>query len=142
MNSLDLSFNKIINIDTGVFAPLFRLYWLNLAHNTELVFGAGGAMFKNIEETLLHLNLDNVSLTEVSFIVLNALDFLNLLKNSSSSNDSQFDYKYQLPVMTNRWHDKHATVFSNALLSDVAVRNSLTFFSVLRHFQNPVFTYY
>lgn len=68
MNSLDLSHNKIIDIDTGVFAPLYRLYNLNLGHNTELVFGAHGAMFKNIEDTLLHLNLDNVSLTEVSEI--------------------------------------------------------------------------
>lgn len=33
----------------------------------ELVFGADGAMFKSIEDTLLHLNLDNVSLTEVRY---------------------------------------------------------------------------
>lgn len=62
---MDLSHNKIIDIDTGVFAPLSRLYTLNLGHNTELVFSAHGAIFKSIEETLLHLNLDNVSLTEV-----------------------------------------------------------------------------
>lgn len=63
-----MSHNKIIDIDTGVFAPLYRLYSLNLGHNVELVFGDNGAMFKSIEETLLHLNLENVSLTEVGVI--------------------------------------------------------------------------
>lgn len=63
---MDLSHNRIIDIDTGVFAPLYRLYSLNLGHNVELVFGAEGAIFKNIEENLLHLNLENVSLTDVS----------------------------------------------------------------------------
>lgn len=60
-----MSHNRLIEIDTGVFAPLPKITTLNLGHNPELVLGRGGAAFQGIEDVILHLNLDNISLSEV-----------------------------------------------------------------------------
>lgn len=67
LNYLDLSYNRIVQIDAGTFKNLPRLLTLNLGHNPQLSLEANGLSFQGLEYSLLHLNLDNVSLTLVRF---------------------------------------------------------------------------
>lgn len=60
----DLSYNRIVQIDDGMFSFMPRLSTLNLSDNTQLILESG-RIFEGIEDTLLHLALDNVSLTYV-----------------------------------------------------------------------------
>lgn len=63
-----MSHNRLVEIDTGAFAPLPRLSYLSLAHNSELILGNEGAIFKGIEDSLLFLSLNNISLREVRLL--------------------------------------------------------------------------
>lgn len=65
---MDLSHNKLTRIDYGVFSGVNKLAVLNLGHNSELELGGGGATFKGIEDTLLHLSLENISMPTVRSI--------------------------------------------------------------------------
>lgn len=65
---MDLSYNNLVDIDTGVFAALPSLTSLSLGHNLNLTLGSGGATFKGIEDTLQFLDLDNISLATVCIL--------------------------------------------------------------------------
>ncbi|KAJ8950482.1 hypothetical protein NQ314_007869 [Rhamnusium bicolor] len=60
---LDLSYNRLAQIDGGTFKGLPRLSRLDLSHNSQLALEPNGLSFQGLEYSLLHLNLDNVSLT-------------------------------------------------------------------------------
>ncbi|KRT80569.1 hypothetical protein AMK59_7610 [Oryctes borbonicus] len=78
---LDLSYNRLIQIDDAVFSSLPRLSSLNLSHNTQLLLESGRT-FDGIEDSLLHLALDNVSLTYVPELLLPSLISLSLAYNA------------------------------------------------------------
>ncbi|XP_017770923.1 PREDICTED: chaoptin isoform X2 [Nicrophorus vespilloides] len=78
---LDLSYNRLVQIDVAVFENLPRLSSLDLSHNTQLVLERNGKSFQGIEDTLLHLGLDNVSLTYVPELPLPNLLSLSLAYN-------------------------------------------------------------
>lgn len=69
LSFLDLSYNKLTEVDTGVFAALPILSSLSLGHNSNLTLGRNGATFKGIEDTLQFLDLDNISLVAVCVFV-------------------------------------------------------------------------
>nr|XP_022919332.1 chaoptin isoform X1 [Onthophagus taurus] len=80
LNFLDLSHNRLVQIDDAVFSTLPKLSTLDLSHNTQIVLETGRT-FEGIEDTLLHLNLNNVSLTSVPDLSLPNLLSLSLGKN-------------------------------------------------------------
>lgn len=66
LNFLDLSYNRLAQIDAGTFKSLSRLSFLDLSHNGQLALEPNGLSFQGLEYSLLHLKLDNVSLINVS----------------------------------------------------------------------------
>ncbi|KAI4459845.1 antigen bsp putative-related [Holotrichia oblita] len=77
---LDLSYNRLVQMDDAVFTSLPRLLSLDLSHNTQLILETG-RIFDGIEDSLLHLALDNVSLTYVPELPLPSLISLSLAYN-------------------------------------------------------------
>lgn len=65
LSFLDLSYNRLAQIDSGTFRGLSRLSGLSLGHNSQLMLELNGLSFQGLEYSLLHLNLDNVSLSQV-----------------------------------------------------------------------------
>ncbi|XP_057660248.1 chaoptin isoform X3 [Diorhabda carinulata] len=63
LSFLDLSYNRLAQIDAGTFKGLSRLSYIDLSHNTQLALEPNGLSFQGLEYTLLHLRLDNVSLS-------------------------------------------------------------------------------
>uniref|UniRef100_A0A336LSI9 CSON002515 protein n=1 Tax=Culicoides sonorensis TaxID=179676 RepID=A0A336LSI9_CULSO len=76
---LDLSHNQLIRLDDAAFATLPRLNYLDLSHNKELEIT--GKAFYGLENTLLELKLQNISLDVVPDLSLNRLSSLNLAFN-------------------------------------------------------------
>lgn len=66
LNFLDLSYNRLAQIDASTFRELPRLSFLDLSHNAQLALEPNGLSFHGLEYSLLHLKLDNVSLINVS----------------------------------------------------------------------------
>lgn len=81
LNLLDLSYNRLAQIDAGTFKGLPKLSSLDLSHNSQLVLEPNGLSFQGLEYSLLHLELDNVSLTQVRYVIY-----------------SIYGYQYQLDI--------------------------------------------
>ncbi|KAJ8969360.1 hypothetical protein NQ317_004632, partial [Molorchus minor] len=82
LNQLDLSYNRLAQIDAGTFDGLPHLLSLDLSHNSQLVLEPHGLSFRGLEYTLLHLGLDNVSLTLVPSLPTPHLVSLSLSYNA------------------------------------------------------------
>nr|XP_023026888.1 chaoptin [Leptinotarsa decemlineata] len=82
LNFLDLSYNRLAQIDAGTFKSLPRLTSLDLSHNSQLTLEQNGLSFQGLEYSLLHLKLDNVSLTMVPTLPTPNLVSLSLAYNS------------------------------------------------------------
>ncbi|CAH1974718.1 unnamed protein product [Acanthoscelides obtectus] len=82
LNVLDLSYNRLAQIDAGTFKGLPRLSNLDLSHNSQLALEHNGLSFQGLEYSLLHLDLDNVSLTMVPSLPTPNLATLSLAHNS------------------------------------------------------------
>ncbi|CAG9859084.1 unnamed protein product [Phyllotreta striolata] len=82
LNFLDLSYNRLAQIDTGTFKGLPRLSYLDLSHNSQLTLEHNGLSFLGLEYNLLHLKLDNVSLSMVPILPTPNLISLSLAHNS------------------------------------------------------------
>ena len=78
---LDLSNNRLVRIEDSTFSALNHLTFLDLSHNKELVLETRGRSFKGLEDSLLHLYLNNVSLNEVPDLPLRALRTLHVTHN-------------------------------------------------------------
>lgn len=65
LTKLDLSYNRLVQLDAGSFSAFQRLSNLDLSHNSQLVLERYGKSFLGIEDSLTYLYLDNVSLTFV-----------------------------------------------------------------------------
>lgn len=76
---LDLSHNQLIRLDDAAFATLPRLNFLDLSHNKELEIN--GRAFIGLENTLVELKLQNISLDVAPDLSLNRLQSLNLAFN-------------------------------------------------------------
>lgn len=82
---LDLSYNKLTQVDDGVFGILHKILYLDLSHNSQLSIDNNGKSFQGIEDSLLYLKLDNLSLLTVPELSLPNLVYLSLAKNAMSS---------------------------------------------------------
>ncbi|CAH1114704.1 unnamed protein product [Psylliodes chrysocephalus] len=130
LNFLDLSYNRLAQIDSGTFKGLPRLSYLDLSHNSQLALEPNGLSFQGLEYTLLHLKLDNVSLS-----LLPTLPTPNLISLSLSHNS--------LPTMppemaTNLTKLQRLNLDSNDLTAIPIVTHQLT---ELRYFSiadNPI----
>lgn len=68
---MDLSYNRLVRLDDGVFSDLPHLVHLDLSHNKQLILESRGRTFYGLEDTLLHLSLSNISLLSVSNFISN-----------------------------------------------------------------------
>ncbi|XP_050498519.1 chaoptin isoform X1 [Diabrotica virgifera virgifera] len=82
LNFLDLSYNRLASIDAGTFKGLPKLSALDLSHNSQLVFEPNGLSFQGLEYTLYHLQLNNISLSQVPTLPTPHLISLSLSHNS------------------------------------------------------------
>lgn len=85
LSYLDLSYNKLVQVNDGVFGILHKILYLDLSHNSQLCIDNNGKSFQGIEDTLLYLKLDNLSLMSVPELYLPNLVYLSLAKNALSS---------------------------------------------------------
>ncbi|XP_012260603.2 chaoptin [Athalia rosae] len=82
---IDLSYNRLVRLDDGVFSELSMLTYLDLSHNKEIILEAHGRTFHGLEDTLLTLGLSNMSLYMVPELPLHRLRTLHLGHNRLSS---------------------------------------------------------
>ncbi|XP_019875931.2 chaoptin isoform X2 [Aethina tumida] len=82
LNWLDLSYNRLAQIDAGTFKGLPKLSSLDLSHNSQLALEENGLSLQGLEYSLLHLYLDNVSLTHIPILPTPNLVTLSLAFNS------------------------------------------------------------
>ncbi|XP_046624051.1 chaoptin [Neodiprion virginianus] len=85
MTWLDLSYNRLVRLDDGVFSELAMLSYLDLSHNKEIILESHGKSFHGLEDTLLTLGLSNMSLYMVPELPLRRLRTLYLAHNKLSS---------------------------------------------------------
>lgn len=79
LSKLNLSKNRLVRLEDAVFATLPHLTELNLSHNSELE--VSGKAFIGLENSLLYLNLDNVSITAFPDLPLPFLRKLSIAHN-------------------------------------------------------------
>ncbi|XP_036140371.1 chaoptin isoform X2 [Monomorium pharaonis] len=82
---LDLSYNRLVRLDDGVFSDLPYLAHLDLSHNKQLILESRGRTFYGLEDTLLYLSLSNISLLSVPELPLRRLQTLYLAHNELAS---------------------------------------------------------
>ncbi|EZA58102.1 Chaoptin [Ooceraea biroi] len=82
---LDLSYNRLVRLDEGVFSDLPHLAHLDLSHNKQLILESRGRTFYGLEDTLLSLSLSNISLLSVPELPLRRLRSLYLAHNELAS---------------------------------------------------------
>lgn len=82
---LDLSYNRLVRLDDGVFSDLSYLAHLDLSHNKQLILESRGRTFYGLEDTLLYLGLSNISLLSVPELPLRRLQALYLAHNELAS---------------------------------------------------------
>ncbi|XP_014217165.1 chaoptin-like isoform X2 [Copidosoma floridanum] len=78
---LDLSYNRLVRLDDGVFSDLPQLAYLELSHNKQLILEPRGRTFHGLEECLLFLGLSNISLLQVPELPFHRLQRLHLAHN-------------------------------------------------------------
>nr|XP_012137075.1 PREDICTED: chaoptin isoform X3 [Megachile rotundata] len=82
---LDLSYNRLVRLDDGVFSDLQYLTHLDLSHNKQLLLESRGKTFHGLEDSLLYLDLSNISLLSVPELPLRRLQTLYLAHNELAS---------------------------------------------------------
>ncbi|XP_043261233.1 chaoptin [Colletes gigas] len=82
---LDLSYNRLVRLDDGVFSDMPYLTHLDLSHNKQLLLESRGRTFHGLEDSLLYLDLTNISLLSVPDLPLRRLQTLYLAHNELAS---------------------------------------------------------
>ncbi|CAK9809946.1 chp [Anthophora quadrimaculata] len=82
---LDLSYNRLVRLDDGVFSDMPYLTHLDLSHNKQLLLESRGRTFHGLEDSLLYLDLSNISLLSVPELPLRRLQTLYLANNELAS---------------------------------------------------------
>ncbi|XP_003424382.1 chaoptin isoform X2 [Nasonia vitripennis] len=82
---LDLSYNRLVRLDDGVFSDLPQLSYLDLSHNKQLILEPRGRTFHGLEDSLLFLGLSNISLLSVPELPFHRLQRLHLAQNELAS---------------------------------------------------------
>ncbi|XP_076287788.1 leucine rich repeat containing G protein-coupled receptor chaoptin isoform X3 [Lasioglossum baleicum] len=82
---LDLSYNRLVRLDDGVFSDMHHLSHLDLSHNKQLLLESRGRTFHGLEDSLLYLDLSNISLLSVPDLPLRRLQTLYLAHNELAS---------------------------------------------------------
>lgn len=82
LRTLDLSHNRLLQLEEGVFAPLIRLTQLDLSHNPDIRMESDLRPLAGLEDQLDHLNLDNTSLAGLRQMPLFNLRILSIAGNS------------------------------------------------------------
>ncbi|XP_058788857.1 chaoptin isoform X2 [Phymastichus coffea] len=82
---LDLSYNRLVRLDDGVFSDLPQLSYLDLSHNKQLILEPRGRTFHGLEDSLLFLGLSNISLLSVPELPFQHLQRLHLANNELAS---------------------------------------------------------
>ncbi|XP_053976028.1 chaoptin [Hylaeus volcanicus] len=82
---LDLSYNRLIRLDDGLFSDMNYLTHLDLSHNKQLLLESRGRTFHGLEDSLLYLDLSNISLLSVPDLPLRRLQTLYLAHNELAS---------------------------------------------------------
>lgn len=80
---LDISYNYLLRIDDAVFATLPKMSYLDLSHNRDLKVMEKS--FYGLENSLIKLGLENVSLSTVPELHLKHLRELRLARNELPS---------------------------------------------------------
>lgn len=83
MSQLNLAFNRLFRLDDAAFATLPYLSYLDLSHNNELK--VMDKAFIGLENSLIKLGLNNISLTTVPELALPNLRELRLAGNELPS---------------------------------------------------------
>ncbi|KAJ3628300.1 hypothetical protein MTP99_015615 [Tenebrio molitor] len=129
---LDLSYNRLGQVDAGSFKGLPRLSSLNLGHNNQLTLETSGLSFQGLEYTLLHLNLDNVSLSQIPTLFTPNLVSLSLAHNSLPTVSPE--------IAGNVSSLRHLNLDHNDLSVVPIVTHSLTELTYLSMVANPITT--
>ncbi|XP_051160683.1 chaoptin isoform X1 [Leptopilina boulardi] len=82
---LDLSYNRLVRLDDGIFSDLHNLDYLDLSHNKQLILEQRGRTFHGLEDSLLFLGLSNISLLSVPDLPFHRLQTLHLAHNELAS---------------------------------------------------------
>ncbi|KAJ8916973.1 hypothetical protein NQ315_008373 [Exocentrus adspersus] len=130
LNFLDLSYNRLAQIDAGTFKGLPKLSSLDLSHNSQLVLEPNGLSFQGLEYALLHLNLANVSLTQVPTLPTPNLISLSLAYNSLPNVPPE--------MATNMTNLQRLNLNFNDLSAVPIVTHSLTELRYLSMVENPI----
>lgn len=82
LRTLDLSHNRLLQLEEGVFSPLIRLTELDLSHNSDIRTEPDLRALAGIEDQLDDLRLDNTSLSGLRQMPLSNLKKLSVADNS------------------------------------------------------------
>ncbi|XP_015117217.1 chaoptin [Diachasma alloeum] len=85
LTHLDVSYNRLVRLDDGVFSELPHLTELDLSHNKQLLLESRGRTFYGLEDSLLTLGLSNISLLSVPELPFHRLRTLYLANNELAS---------------------------------------------------------
>ena len=82
LQMLDVSGNRLTQLEDAPFSSLPRLSMLDLSHNTELRLEPRSRTFQNLQDSLLELRLNNLSMHQVPELPLPSLQALQLAHNN------------------------------------------------------------
>ncbi|KAH0557410.1 chaoptin [Cotesia glomerata] len=82
---LDLSYNRLVRLDDGVFTELHHLTYLDLSNNKQLILENHGRTFFGLDDSLLTLGLSNISLLTIPELPFRHLRTLYMSNNELAS---------------------------------------------------------
>ncbi|XP_049797448.1 chaoptin [Schistocerca nitens] len=129
---LDLSHNRLVRVEDATFSTLARLSSLDLSHNPELLLDSRGRCFQGLEDSLLELGLENVSLSSMPDLALSSLQTLRLSNNILTTLPSD--------LAANMSHLRHLELAHNALQAVPPAAHALPHLRRLVLAGNPIST--